>query len=245
MTDYKLTIIIFASNERESLRETLKIFAHICDPEDIAEVLVFLKSADCPAKLELDKIISEKNHPFVIREHIQTIPGFDQIFFEAPKLVDSSHFLMIGADLEMDPHSVPELIMLSKENPEAIVCASKFADGSSRERYGFIHMLCVRFVNYVVGRIIRSDATEILATFQIYPTEIHRKMNFTSETRTYYSFTIKPIVYGVPYIEIPTKYVRRDEGISNLGLPHYLKMGLMFIDTAVRHKIEKKREDRK
>lgn len=241
----KLTIIVMASNEQELLRETLKLLSDLCDPNDIEEIIVFLKSEDCPAKIEYDKIVSEGFVPFPMREYIQTIRGFDQMFYEAPKLVDSSHFLLIGADLEMDPHSVPEMIKISKNNPDAIVCASKFADGSSREKYSFLHMLCVRFVNFVVDKIIHSNTTEILATFQIYPTEIHRKMNFTSETRTYYSFTIKPVVYGVKYIEIPTKYVCRDEGISNLGLLHYLKMGFMFIDTAHKHKVEKKCEDKR
>ena len=240
----KLTIVVMASNEQDLLRETLKLLSRLCDPKDIEEIIVFLKSEDCPAKSEYDRIVSEGFVPFPMRDYIQTIHGFDQMFYEAPRLVESSHFLLIGADLEMDPHSVPEMIRKSKENPGAIVCASKFAEGSSREKYGFLHMLCVRFVNFVVGKIIHSDATEILATFQIYPTEIHRKMIFVSETRAYYSFTIKPIVYGVDYIEIPTKYVCRDEGISNLGLLHYMKMGFMFIDTAHRHKAEKKREDK-
>ena len=70
-------------------------------------------------------------------------------------------------------------------------------------------------------------------------------MNFTSKRRTFYEFTIKPIIYGSPCIVTPTKYVVRDEGKSNLGVFHYLKMGILFVDTAIKLKSEKKRKDKK
>lgn len=240
----KLTIVILASNEQKSLRETLNILSDIYDPEDIAEILVFLKSADCLAKKELDKIRIEENIPFPLREYVQTIPGFNEMFYEAPLLVNSSHFLLIGADLEMNPYDVPSLISESKKHPDAIVCASKWHKDSTREGYRFLHMIGVRFINFVSRLIIGSKGTELIATFEIYPTEIHRKMNFVNQKRSYYGFTLKPLLYGYEYIEIPTHYIQRSEGKSNLHTFKYLRIGLTMIDTAVKLKLEKKRLDR-
>lgn len=241
----KLTIIVTASNEKSSLGETLRKLAELCDPKDIAEVIVFLKSENCSAKSDYEKTLQDLCFPFPIRSYVQTIPGYAEMFYEAPTLVHSSHFLCIGADLEMDPDSIPALIETSKANPEAIVCASKFAKGSTREGYGFFHMIAVRFVNFIVRKIIGSNGTELFSTVEIHPTKTHFEMNFSSDPRSFYGFTIKQVICGVPYIEIPTKYVKNNKEKTNFGTFDYLKLTLPLIDTAIRLKIEKIKNDRK
>ena len=241
----KLTIILPASNEQESLRDALRCFSKICDPQDIKEVIVFLKSKDCPSKKVLDKILSEESFSFVTREYVQATKGADKIMLEAPLLVDSSHFIIFYSDLETDPSSVPKLIKISKTNPEAIVCASKFKKGATRKGYDFFHMHCTRFVNLIVAKIIGSTGTELISPVQIYPTEIYRKMNFQPQRKSFYGFTIKPIIEGIEYIEIPTNYVRRNKGKSNLNIFSYIKFGIIFISTAIKLKWDYEKDKRK
>ena len=229
-----ITLVILASTEQQSLRKTLLLLDSICDPKDVKEMLVFLISDTCPAMLELQKILAEETFTIPIRAYIQKIPGLSGGIFEIGRIVTSSHFLIISSDLEMDPNSAPALISASKEHPDAIVCASKFEKGSTRKGYSRSHEICVRAVNAAVRAILRIKGNELLTTFQTYPTALFHRMNFTKPKLTFYEFTFKPVYYGTEYIELPTSYIRRDEGDSNFNLKRYIKLAVMFLYAAVR-----------
>ena len=239
-----LTLVVLASTEQQSLKETLRLLADSCAAEDIAEIVIFLISADCPSAEAAAEILAGDPLPIPIRCCTQTMPGLSCGIFELSHLINSSHFLIIGSDLEMDPCSVPAMIETSKQHPDAIVCASKFQKGSHRENYGWLHYLCNRAVNTAVELILQIKGTELISTFQIYPLDLYRKMRFTVPQRTFYEYTIRPLSTGAEYIEIPTNYKRRKEGASNFNLRRYIHLGTTFIRTALserkRLKSEKK-----
>ena len=229
-----ITLVVLASTEQQSLRKTLRILDSVCDPKDVKEMLVYLISDTCPAIFELKKILAEETFSIPVRAYIQQKPGISGAIYEIGSIVTSSHYLIISSDLEMDPLSAPALIAASKEHPEAIVCASKFEKGSTRTGYGRTHEICVRAVNASVRTILRIKGNELLTTFQTYPTALFHRMNFTAPTFTFYEYTIKPVYYGTEYIELPTNYVRRDEGDSNFNLKRYIKLAVMFVCAAIR-----------
>ncbi|MBQ7654501.1 MAG: hypothetical protein IJS17_05455 [Clostridia bacterium] len=242
ITFESLTIIILSSNEKKSLRTTLQLLAELCDPKDIEEIIIFLKDEYCPAKYEAEQIVKEGWMPIPTRIHVQTIPGPEEILFEAPNLVHSTHFITIGSDLEMDLHSVTELINVSKKNPESIVCASKWIEKSIRENGRFMHNLCVLVVNFILNKITNSNATELLSVYQIYPKKIYQEMNFANGKEAFYGYSIKPLIYGVSYIEIPTNYRRRSEEKSNYNSLWYINVSICFIMSAIKLKHKKKKD---
>lgn len=225
----KYTIIILASTEKEALKKTVKLLLENCNNVDIAEIIIFLKSENCPSCEIAKELESDENNPVKIRCCVQNTPGLHYTVFESPKLVHSSHFLIIGSDLEMDPLAAPKLIEISKEHPKAIVCASKFMKDSHRKNYGLIHHLGNRAVNFTLEKLLHINGTELLITFQVYPTDLFFKMNFTDPKLTFYQFTIRPLRKGTEYIEIPTNYIRRTEGESNYDLKRYIDLGVNFL----------------
>ena len=240
----KLTIVILASTERETFRETIRLIGENCDGADIAEMIIFLISENCPPAYIAQEIIKNNPYDFPIRTHLQTMPGLSGGFFETTQFVKTSHFLVIGADLEMDPMSVPKMIEISKQHPDAIVCASKFKKGAKREHYGLVHYIGNRTVNFAVERILNIRGTEILITFQIYPKDVFERMHFTDIKRTFYQYTLRPLTRGVEYIEIPTDYIRRTEGASNFNLKRYIDLAANFLCAAIleRKKLKKNRK---
>ena len=229
-----LTIVVLASTELETLKQTVQILLEICASEDIAEIVIFLISDDCPSAAVAAEIIENHRSPVPIRCAVQQEPGLSPAVYEIQRLVEnSSHLLIIASDLEMDPYSVPAMIQTAKEHPDAIVGASKFRKGAVRKNYGGFHYLCNRAVNFAVERILHIKGTELISTFQIYPVALCEKMNFTNPYRAFYEYTIRPLAMGANYIEIPTNYKPRSEGDSNFNPRKYIDLGVTFIRTAL------------
>ncbi|MBO4338317.1 MAG: glycosyltransferase [Clostridia bacterium] len=229
----RLEIVVLATTEQNTLKETIKILLGSCDEKDISEIVILMVSDECPSASVAREIVKGNSSAVPISIHIQKTPGLYPALYEATTIVrNCSHFLVIGSDLEMDPKSVPEMIEASKKNPDAVICASKFMKSSYRENYGFFHYLFNRAVNTAVGVIAHIKGTELLSTFQIYPADLLREMNFTDLYRTYYQYAFRPVLKGARYIEIPTDYIRRTEGASNYNPKRYIDLGWTFIKTA-------------
>ena len=241
-TFHKLTLVVLASTEQQSLKETVRILLDQCAVEDLSELIIFLISSDCPSAETADEILNSGQIPIPVRCCVQQLPGLSGGMFELTKLIHSSHFLIIGSDLEMDPHSVPAMIQVSKQHPNAIVCASKFQKGARRENYGFLHFLCNRAVNTAAEHILHIKGTELISTFQIFPLDLYQKMQFINPRRTFYEYTIRPLSKGAEYIEIPTDYRKRAEGASNFNLRRYIHLGVTFIRTALSERRQLKAE---
>lgn len=235
MNEFKnLTLVVLASTELDSLKQTIRLLLENCAAEDIAEVMIFLISADCPSAAVAAEIIETHQYPVPIRSCVQQIPGMSPAVYEILQQIGNcSHLLIIGSDLEMDPLSVPALIQTAKAHPNAIVCASKFQKGAHRESYGGFHYLCNRAVNFAVERILHIRGTELISTFQVYPVSLCEKMKFTNPDRTFYEYTIRPLARGEEYIELPTNYKPRLQGASNFNPRKYIDLGVTFILTAL------------
>lgn len=230
---HSLTLALLASTEQQSLKETVRQLLACCAAENLAEIIIFLISADCPSAETAAEIMRDRSIPVPVRCCVQQMHGLSAGIFELCHLISSSHFLIIGSDLEMDPRAVPVMIETSKRHPNAIVCASKFQAGARRENYGRLHCLCNRAVNIAVERILNIRGTELISTFQIYPLDLYKRMQFTNPKRTFYEYTIRPLSMGEEYIEVPTNYKRREEGASNFNPRKYIDLGVTFIRTAL------------
>ena len=239
-----LTLVLLASTEQQSLKETIRLLLKCCTSEDLAEIIIFLIAPDCPSAETAKEIMNATPLPVPVRCCIQKMPGLSSGIFELSHFIKSSHFLIIGSDLEMDPCAVPAMIEISKKHPDAIVCASKFQTGAKRENYGRLHYLCNRAVNLAVELILHIRGTELISTFQIYPLDLFKRMQFTNPKRTFYEYTIRPLSMGAEYIEIPTNYKRREEGASNFNPRKYIDLGVTFIRTAISERIRLNKQNK-
>ena len=229
-----LTVVILASNERESLRDTIQMLAAKCCPDDLKEIIVFLKSETCAAAETMRALIADNTIQIPIRIVVQKSDTLHKAVSEIPDLINSSHLLIMFADLATSPDSVPEMIKESKERPGAIVCASKWHIKSDVKEYGFLRMLCSRLMNLAVAAVLHSDGRDLFSLFQIVPMSLIRELSLSNSSQFAYEYLLKPIAIGAEYIEIPTKYIRRKEDKSNIQIPVMFRTAKDFFFTALR-----------
>ncbi len=228
-----VTVFVLASKETTLLRNTVNSILESNDIEDIEKIVIVLKSNDCPAFYEAEKILDGAENK-KIEMYVQKAPDAVLCIAELPPLVKSTHFVIMAADMEMDPLSVKDFIARAKENPRAIICAAKWLKGSTVEGYGKLHELCSRTMNMFISVLFNKNVKDPFSLFQIYPTEIYHRMNFDIPGNFLYEYTLKPLKAGVEYSEIPTVYKKRTEGTSNFDIFMLIKVAVRFCLTAIR-----------
>ena len=225
-----LTVFVLAYRETSILRQTVDGVLAEVEDEDLEKVVVVLKDRECPSSIEMKKGFSNPK----VETYIQKSPNIELCIAEIPALVKSSHFIIMTADMEMNPKSIRHMIAEAKKHPQAIVCATKWHKDSVVENYGFIHKLCTRTLNTVVSVILGRKIKDAVTFFQVYPAAVYRKMKFDWSKNVVFELTSRPVRAGVDYIEIPTVYKRRAEGKSSFDVVVLVIGAIRFVLAAIR-----------
>ncbi len=233
-----VTIFVLASNEVISLRKTVEKIKDNCNDKDLEKIIIVLKSETCPSFSEAEKLITENRK---VELYIQKAPTAALCLAELPPMAESSHFVIMAADLEMSPDSIKDFISVAKRHPERIVCAAKWLKGSTVEGYGFVHELCSRTMNLFISLLFAKNIKDPFSVFQIYPVSVYREMNFKDPSAFLYEYTLKPLRLGVEYTEIPTVYKKRREEKSNFNIVTLVDVAMRFCLTAVKIRFTPKR----
>ncbi|MGN1169207.1 MAG: hypothetical protein ACI4RB_03715 [Acutalibacteraceae bacterium] len=228
-----VTVFVLASDETDLLRCTIEKIIKNCSGNELEKIVVVLKSADCPSAAQMKRIIAE-NGGEKITPYVQKSDSLIKCFAELPPLAQSSHFVIMGADLEMNPDSIKDFIREARLHPDSIICASKWKKGSVVEGYGAFHKLCSVTFNKVIALLYNKKASDIFSSFQIYPTKLYYDMNFKNPDTFLYEYTLKPLRAGADYIEINTVYHNRSSGKSHFNFGVLARVAAAFFLTAVK-----------
>lgn len=229
---------MLATNEKRLLRKTLNTIIEVCGTKDIAELVLIVPSRDCPAA----QVCAEYGGRLCgvkIRMYIQKNKDKILFFSEVPCLAKSSHFVIMAADMEMDPHSLREMLKIAKENPKSIVCAAKWLPESEITGYGAFHRVANIAVNRAAAQILRVPYKDLFSIYQIYPKTVLEQMHFQNMKKLLFEYTLKPVASGVKYIEIPTAYHKRTEEKPNTDFLLFCKLGILFLQTAIKLRFSK------
>ena len=240
-----LTIVILASNEQQSLAETIDGILKKVDSKDIYEIIVFLKAEDCPAASIADEIIRNHAYHVPIRAVVQKANNLHQAFSEIPALIKSTHILIMFADLATSSETVLKMIQQAKEHPNAVVSASKWHKESDMKGYSFFRMAGSRILNSAVAVVLKSKGKDLFSAFRIVPMEIVRRLPFENKSLFGYDYLLRPIALGVQFIEVPTVYRARKEGKTNVYPMTVLKTAAEFFFAALRIRLSLNRRQRK
>lgn len=228
-----LTVIVMAMNERSSLEQTVDTVIDVCDKDDIYEIIIVLPSENCPSA-QTGRSLASSDRGVPIRTYIQTDRNRSVALNDSFSEIKSSHFVYIGADLEMDPVSLRDMIAVSKEKPDSIVCASKWHKESKVYGLDPLHALGSWTVNRAAAFILGSKGTDLFVLYEIYPKSVLDRMRFSAPENVLYEYTLRPVSEGVEYIEIPTVFRKRTDGRSTVSLKQNLEFTSGFIKAALR-----------
>lgn len=228
-----VTIFVLATNETELLKETVDRLISTCSDEDLEKIVIVLKDEHCPSCNAAKEIIKTYNST-KIEIYFQKSSTVELCISELPKLVKSTHFIIMVADMEMDSSNISTFISRAKKHPKRIICAAKWLKDSTVEGYGLFHELGSRLMNSFISVLFLKNVKDPFSIYQIYPTSVYRRMNFNNDSKFAYEYTIKPLRNDVEYEEISTVYKKRSEGKSNFNYIKLFQTAISFCFTAIR-----------
>lgn len=238
---YSATIVIAAMNETFSLTDTVKIILDECDTSDLKEFVIVVcdrTTKECITAAEQAKDISEgKGVPLNIM--YQTTPFAGGAYRDGFMAAAGTHCLMMSADLETDPHTVKELIAVSKKHPKDMVTASRWIGGAEFEGYNKLKYVLNWGFQKIFSVFYGVKLTDMTFGFRIMPTKLLQSINWEEQKHPFFLETaLKPIKLGIKVHEIPSSWKAREEGESQNTLLQTFK----YLRIAFKVKGEK-RED--
>ena len=207
---YRLSIVICAVDETFSLERTFSKLDAYGEANEFLFVLAKNCSDGCLATVE--RLCARPDCRWMYQPGV----GFGDAIQAAIREVKGTHMVVWSADEATDIASFPEMLRLSKENPEAVVKISRFLHPEGFADYGQLKKLLNKISQRCFGLLYHSDLTEFTNPTQIAPVALYRSIRWE---RSGFEFTtemvFKPLRLGIPFFEVPTKNVKREEGRSH------------------------------
>ncbi len=228
-----VTVFVLTYNDTILLRKTVSEIIKCDCFSDIHKIIIVVKNDICDGFFEAAKIVDE-DCTGKVSIYLQKSPTIELCISELPPMVDTSHFIIMASDMEMNPADISDFVRISKENPEMIICAAKWLKGSTIEGYGRFHELGSRMMNTFVSILFNQNVKDPFSVYQIYPLTVYEKLKFNKPSEFVYEYTLKAIHNKVEYKEIPTVYRKRTEGKSLVNVGKMLKTAMLFCFTAIR-----------
>ena len=223
---YSLSVVICAVDETFSLERT---FRKLDGAGAVDEYLFVLSKTCTPACLATVEKLCERPD---CRWMYQSGKGFGGAIRDAFEEVRGTHMIVWSADEATDVSSFPEMVRLSKENPDKIIKISRFLRKDGFEGYGRIKTAINYISQRAFGLLYGSSLTEFTNPTQIAPIALYRRIRFE---RTDFAFLpepiVKPLRLGVSFIEVPCKNVPRQEGKSHNTFKGHLMYYYIIIKT--------------
>jgi len=212
-----VSILMAAINEIYSFRQTFDIIAKTCNPADIEEIIIILcerTTKEC--RETANEIMAiDIGVPIKILYQAQDMPFAGGAFREGFKAAIGSHVIVMGTDLETDPYLVHTFIERAKLNPDAIITASRWINGGGFKGYNKVKLVCNYVFQKILSLIFLTKLTDITFGFQLSPTKLVRSIKWDEFRHPFFlETTLKPLRLGTKFIEVPMKWVARNEGKS-------------------------------
>ncbi len=208
--EYRLSVVFCAVNETCSLNEVYNKISSYGSASEYLFVLSRNASASC---FETVKEICKNESCSCI---VQKQDGLGCAIREGMESVNGTHMIFWPADDGMETASFPEMVALSKLNPDAIVTVSRWLKKDGMSDYGKIRKM-VNFISQkMFAFLYRSDLTDFTNPTQIAPVALYRKIRWQGKGFDLIPEMIfKPLKIGCRFIEVPCKNLKRQEGSSN------------------------------
>jgi glycosyltransferase involved in cell wall biosynthesis len=209
-----VSIILPVMNETDSLIETMETIMKDCSVDEIKELIIVICDHTKPESLGAINIVKER-WPGPLKIYRQRLPFLGGAIREAFDLAEGSHVIMMASDLETNPHDVSRLIRESRNNPNALVTASRWQKGGKFQGYSTAKLIANWIFQNFFSLLYGTKLSDMTFGYRIFPTTLVKSINW-EELRHPFLFEtlIKPLRLGVPVIEIASVWKAREEGES-------------------------------
>ena len=207
-----LSVVLPTLEETTSLTHTIECLVRDLH-DDLAQILVIVCDRTTPeAMRHAEAAVAE--YPDLVSIHWQELPYFGGAVRKAFEVSTGSHTILMASDLETKPEDAPVLVAAAKENPDAVITASRWRGGGF-EGYNPVKLVLNWIFQRVFSVLYRTKLTDMTFGYRIIPTHLTKSIRWEELRHPFVLETIvKPLRLGVRAVEVPTSWTARVEGES-------------------------------
>lgn len=207
-----LSVVLPTLNETTSLTHTIDVLVRDLR-DDIAEIIVIVCEKTTPETLSTADAAVQR-YPDLVQVHWQDLPFFGGAVRKAFEVSTGSHTILMAPDLETKPEDAPVLVAAAKENPEAVITASRWKGGGF-SGYNPIKLVANWIFQKVFAVLYWVPLTDMTFGYRILPTWLTKRIRWEELRHPFVLETIvKPLRLGIRAVEVPTSWAARVEGES-------------------------------
>lgn len=211
-TFQSLSVVLPTLDETTSLTHTIDCLVRDLKP-DLAQILIIVCDRSKPETLRRAEAAVQQ-HPDLISIHWQDLPYFGGAVRKAFEVSTGSHTLLMGSDLETKPEDAPVLVAAAKENPTAVITASRWKGGGF-EGYNPVKLAANWIFQHIFALLYWTSLSDMTFGYRILPTHLTKEIQWEELRHPFVLETIvKPLRLGIPVVEVPTSWSPRVEGES-------------------------------
>ncbi len=203
----KISIIIPAYNEQGTIVKSVKRVLSVNLGDIYKEIIVIDDGSKDKTKNELGVFKNKRNIKILFKTKNQ---GKGAAIRDALKIVTGDLIVIQDADLEYDPHQIPELIKPIKNDLADIVYGSRFQGGKPHRVLLFWHMLGNKFLTLLSNMISNLNLTDMETGYKMFTKDVAQKLKL-NENRFGFEpeFTMKISKMNLKVFEIGISYQGR------------------------------------
>lgn len=217
-----LSIILPAMDETWSLRETVQRIESTNHADVLEYLIVLCRHTTSECRSVADELVAM----YPDRVHIldQRLPYLGGAVRDAFEVARGTHVVMMGADLETNPATMPLMVAQAKLHPVAIVTATRWKGGFRFDGYDLVKLALNRIFQQFFTLLYRVPLTDLTFAYRVIPTALVRSIEWEELKHPFLFETIvKPLRLGVEVIEVPSFWQKRREGVThNTFLTNFL-----------------------
>jgi dolichol-phosphate mannosyltransferase len=232
----KLSIVIPAHNEEESIRQTIEGIIGEMAKEKIDYEIIVVDDNSTDPTYEVLRQMSNR-YPHIKTFHRSPPKGFGRAICEGLKHVNGDVVATVMGDLSDDPKDIVRCFRKIEDGYDCVF-GSRFMNGSVVRDYPWLKLLINRLANNFIRALFFIKPNDITNAFKLYRREVINAIQPLQSL--YFNITVeiplKAIVRGFSYVQIPINWHGRKSGVSKLGVK---EMGRKYLFTVLYVWLEK------
>lgn len=215
----KLSVIIPAYNEEDSIRETV-LALYVTLRKNNIEHEIFVVNDNSTDGTEKVLIELQKSIPTLQYETNKGPNGFGFAVRYGLERFSGDCVAIMMADLSDSPEDLVRFYNTMKEGNYDCVFGSRFIKGGKTINYPFIKLIINRIANTIVRLVFRIRYNDCTNAFKLYKkgTVEGLKPFLSPHFNLTLELPLKAIVRGYTYVVLPNLWTNRKQGISKLKI---------------------------
>jgi dolichol-phosphate mannosyltransferase len=214
----KLSVVIPAHNEVDSIGETVRTTARALDREGIDYELVVVDDASGDGTGDVVRAIGEENARVrCIRSHLP--PGFGHAVRAGLEAYTGDAVAIMMADLSDSPR---DLILYYRVLEQGYDCAfgTRFGNGGRTYDYPRLKLVLNRIVNAGIRVLFQHGYNDTTNAFKAYRREVIDQVQplLSNHFNLTVEIPLKAVVRGYSFAVVPVSWTNRQHGVSKLRL---------------------------